>query len=47
MSIDCKDFRKTVLASFPPDEPDPKQKPVDRVMQILEEQHNAAEKTRL
>ncbi|MGP1458786.1 MAG: 1-acyl-sn-glycerol-3-phosphate acyltransferase [Treponema sp.] len=45
--IDCKDFRKTVLASLPPDEPDPKQKPVDRVMQILEKQHNTAEKTRL
>ena len=45
--IECKPFRKAVLDSLPPDDPDPKQKPVDRVMQILEEQHEAMEKTRL
>lgn len=45
--IECKPFRKAVLDSLPSDDPDPKQKPVDRVMQILEEQHEAVEKTRL
>ena len=38
--IDCKKFRDDVLASLPADEADPKQKTVDRVMQLLEEQHN-------
>ncbi len=44
--IDCKQFRKDVLASLPEDEPDPKQKTVDRVMEILEKQHDEVEKTR-
>ena len=45
--IDCKTFRKEVLDSLPPDTAEPKQKTVDKVMQILEEQHEAVEKTRL
>lgn len=44
--IKCKDFRDEVLSALPEDEPDPKQKTVDRVMEILEEQHEAVEKTR-
>lgn len=42
--INCKEFRKNILDNLPADEPDPKQKTVDRVMEILEEQHIAAEK---
>ena len=41
--IDCKEFRNKVLAGLPADEPDPKQKTIDRVMEILEEQHNEVE----
>ena len=41
--IDCKEFRNDVLAKVPKDDPDPKQKTIDRVMEILEEQHNAVE----
>ena len=41
--IDCKDFRNEVLSKLTADEPDPKQKTVDKVMEILEEQHNAVE----
>ena len=41
--IDCKQFRRDVLASLPETEEDAKQKIVDRVMAILEEQHEAAE----
>ncbi|MCR4580559.1 MAG: 1-acyl-sn-glycerol-3-phosphate acyltransferase [Treponema sp.] len=44
--MNCKEFRNEVLAKLPADEPDPKQKTIDRVMEILEEQHNAVEKTR-
>ncbi len=44
--LECKPFRKAVLDSLPADDPDPKQRPVDRVMQILEEQHEEAEKSR-
>jgi hypothetical protein len=44
--IECKDFRKEILESLPSDEPDPKQKVVDRIMQILDEQHGAIEKIR-
>lgn len=43
--IDCKEFRDEVLAKLPKDEADPKQKTVDRVMEILEEQHNEVAKT--
>lgn len=45
--INCKQFRKDYLATLPQDEPDPKQKVIDRVMNILEEQHDEVEKTRL
>lgn len=45
--IQCKQFRKDYLATLPADDPDPKQKIIDRVMQILEEQHDEVEKTRL
>ena len=37
--IDCKEFRNKVLESLPADEPDPKQKTVDAVMEYLEIQH--------
>lgn len=37
--IDCKEFRNSVLAKLPADEPDPKQKTVDAVMEYLEKQH--------
>lgn len=45
--IECKPFRKSVLDALPENEPDPKQKTVDRVMEILEQQHNSVEKNRL
>ena len=44
---ECKKFRNEVLDSLPADEPDPKQKTVDHVMEILEKQHDEVEKTRL
>lgn len=44
--IDCKSFRKEILESLPENVEDPKQKTVDRVMEILEEQHNETEKKR-
>ncbi len=37
--LDCKKFREDVLSSLPADESDPKQKTVDKVMQILDEIH--------
>ena len=37
--IDCKEFRNKILAELPADEPDPKQKTVDAVMEYLEKQH--------
>jgi len=37
--IDCKQFRKDYLATLPEDEADPKQKVIDHVMEILEQQH--------
>ena len=43
--INCKEFRDEVLAKLPSDDPDPKQKTVDRVMEILDEQHNEVAKT--
>lgn len=44
--IECKKFRDEVLAKLPADDPDPKQKTVDQVMAILEQQHNDIEKIR-
>lgn len=44
--IECKKFRDDVLAKLPADDPDPKQKTVDQVMAILEQQHDEVEKTR-
>lgn len=41
--LNCKKFREDVLASLPAAEPDPKQKTVDQVMQILDEIHNQVE----
>ncbi len=38
--IECKPFRKQYMASLPEDEPDPKQKMIDHIMEMLEEQHN-------
>lgn len=38
--IDCKQFRKDYLATLPADEEDPKQKVIDHVMEIFDEQHN-------
>lgn len=45
--INCKEFRKNVLDALPADEPDPKQKTIDRVMELLQEQHDKVEKERL
>ncbi|MCH5294310.1 MAG: 1-acyl-sn-glycerol-3-phosphate acyltransferase [Treponema sp.] len=45
--IECKPFRKEFLESLPADEPDPKQKMIDHVMDILGEQHEQIEKIRL
>lgn len=44
--INCKEFRKSILEALPEDEPDPKQKVIDRVMEILEAKHNEIEKIR-
>ena len=44
--IDCKTFRNDVLSQLPADDPDPKQKTVDKVMEILEAQHDEIEKIR-
>lgn len=41
--INCKDFRNEVLSALPETEEDPKQKTVDKVMEILESQHNQVE----
>lgn len=41
--LECKKFREDVLSSLPADESDPKQKTVDKVMQILDEIHNQVE----
>ena len=45
--IECKKFRDEVLAALPAQESDPKQKTVDKVMEILEVQHEKAEAGRL
>ena len=44
--IACKTFRNDVLSKLPADDPDPKQKTVDKVMEILEAQHDEIEKIR-
>ena len=44
--LECKSFRKQVLDSLPQDEPDPKQKIIDKIMEILEIQHNQIEESR-
>ena len=42
--INCKEFRNEVLSALPEDDEDPKQKTVDKVMEILEDIHNQVEK---
>jgi glycerol-3-phosphate O-acyltransferase len=44
--IDCKQFRKDYLATLPEGEPDPKQKVIDHIMEIFDEQHDKIEKLR-
>lgn len=44
--IELKKFRKDFMASLPADTPDPKQCMIDRVMEMLDEQHDEVEKTR-
>jgi hypothetical protein len=45
--IECKKFRKDILDALPAGDPDPKQATVDRVMAILQQQHDQVEKTRI
>lgn len=45
--LECRQFRKDVLSSLPADEPDPKQRVIDKVMEYFDCQHEEAEKTRL
>ena len=45
--IECKKFRSEYLSTLPENEPDPKQKMIDKIMDILEVQHENVEKTRL
>lgn len=42
--INCKEFRNEVLSKLPADEPDPKQKTIDAVMDYLEKQHDETQK---
>ncbi len=44
--IECKQFREEVLNSLPADDPDPKQKVIDKVMDILDQMHDENEKNR-
>ena len=44
--INCKEFRNEVLAKVPADDPDPKQKTIDHVMEVLDEIHNEVEMKR-
>lgn len=44
--IECKSFRKEYMATLPADDPDPKQKMIDHVMEIFDEQHERIEKLR-
>ncbi len=45
--IQCKEFRSDYLKTLSADESDPKQKVIDHIMELLEEQHNKVEETRL
>ncbi|MBO4320934.1 MAG: 1-acyl-sn-glycerol-3-phosphate acyltransferase [Treponema sp.] len=42
--IDCKAFRSDFMATLPPETEDPKQKVIDHVMELLEEQHETVKK---
>lgn len=42
--INCKKFRNDVLEVLPADEPDPKQKTIDKVMEYLQNQHDEVAK---
>jgi len=42
--IECKPFRKEYMESLPKDEADPKQKMIDHVMELFDEQHEKIEK---
>ena len=42
--INCKKFRNDVLEALPADEPDPKQKTIDKVMEYLQNQHDEVAK---
>lgn len=42
--IKCKKFRNDVLEALPADEPDPKQKTIDKVMEYLQNQHDEVAK---
>lgn len=42
--INCKKFRNDVLEALPEDEPDPKQKTIDKVMEYLQNQHDEVAK---
>lgn len=44
--IECADFRKNVLAEMSETDGDRHQKVIDRIMSILDEQHDAAERAR-
>ena len=44
--LECKSFRKSVQDNLPEDLEDKKQPVVDKIMEILEDLHNEAEKTR-
>lgn len=44
--IECKKFRDDILAKLPADDPDPKQKTVNAIMDILQNQHDEIEKIR-
>ena len=45
--VDCKAYRKSVLDSLPADEPDPKQKTIDGIMDMLQNLHDEVEPGRL
>ena len=45
--INCKEFRNDVLNALPSETEDPKQKTVDRIMELLEKQHDEVEPKRL
>ena len=45
--VDCKEYRKSILDSLPADEPDPNQKTIDGIMDMLGKLHDEVEATRL